>query len=150
MRIRGVLPEDYDRVICLVDGWWGRPVSQALPRVFFDHFFATSRIAEDEQGVAGFLVAFVSPAQPSVAYAHFVGVRPDCRRNGLARTLYEEFAACARAQGCREMRAITAPENEASVRFHVGLGFTVSSPVPDYNGPGRAMVVFRRSLGFEG
>lgn len=92
--------------------------------------------------MAGFLVGFVSPSRPHLAYVHFAGVRPDRRRSGLARQLYEEFADHARGQGCTELSAITATGNIGSIRFHRSLGFTASEPVPDYNGPGRAMVIF--------
>lgn len=56
-------PNDYDRIVAVVDDWWGRPVVAGLPRLFLDHFWNTSRVAEDEQGLAAFLVAFMSPAQ---------------------------------------------------------------------------------------
>ena len=140
-------PEDYDRIMAVVDGWWGRPVSRSLPRLFLDHFWTTSRIAEDKQGLAAFLVGFISQAQPHCAYVHFAGVRPDLRRSGLARQLYEEFARQAEGQGCTELRAITAPGNVGSIRFHHGLGFEVSNPVPDYNGRDRPMVTFSLQLG---
>ena len=144
--IRVARPEDYDRIVAVMNTWWGRSVSPSLPRLFLDHFWSTSRIAEDEHGLAGFLVALLSPSQPQLAYVHFVGVRPDLRGSGLARHLYEEFADHARKQGCTELRAITATGNIDSARFHKSLGFTVSEPVPDYNGPGRPMVTFRRQL----
>ena len=44
------------------------------------------------------------------------------------------------------MRAITSPGNHGSIRFHSALGFTVSGPVRDYNGPGRDMVTFELNL----
>jgi len=144
--VRVARPGDYDSIVAVVDDWWGRPVSRSLPRLFLDHFWSTSRIAADAQGLAGFLVAFVSPAQPRCGYVHFAGVRPDQRRSGLARRLYDDFADQAAAQGCTELRAITAPGNTGSIRFHQGLGFEVSEPVPDYNGTGRPMVAFRRRL----
>ena len=103
-------------------------------------------MVEDQQGLAGFLVAFMSPAQPHVAYIHFVGVRPDCRETALARGLYDEFALYARRHGARELRAITAPGNAVSIRFHERLGFAVSEAAADYNGRGRGMVTFRREL----
>ena len=144
--LRVARPEDYDRIVAVINDWWGRPVSPSLPRLFLDHFWSTSRVAEDERGLAGFLAAFVSPSQPNLAYVHFVGVRPDHRNSGLARQLYEEFADHARNQGCTELRAITATGNIDSIRFHQFLGFTVSEPVPDYNGPDRPMVTFRLQL----
>ena len=139
-------PEDYEAIVAVVDAWWGRPISSSLPRLFLDHFWSTSRVAEDRQGLAGFLIAFFSPSEPQLAYVHFVGVRPDCRRSGLARQFYEEFADRARQQGRTELQAITAPGNTDSIRFHQGLGFTACEPMADYNGPGRPMVTFRRPL----
>lgn len=146
LTLRVARPGDYDAIVRAVDGWWGRQVSSSLPRLFLDHFWSTSRVAEDEQGLAGFLLAFVSPSEPQVGYVHFVGVRPDQRRRGLARMLYREFAGHALEQGCTEVRAVTAPVNKASVRFDERIGFTTSGPVPDYNGPGRPMFTFSLRL----
>jgi ribosomal protein S18 acetylase RimI-like enzyme len=101
---------------------------------------------EDQEGLAAFLVAFVSASQPHLAYVHFVGVRPGLRRSGLARGLYEEFARHAQDQGCTELRAITSPGNTGSLRFHQRLGFSASEAVTDYNGPARPAVLFNRSL----
>jgi GNAT superfamily N-acetyltransferase len=144
--VRVACPEDYDRIVAVVDDWWGRPVRASLPRLFFDHFWSTSRVAEDGHGLAGFLVAFVSPSVPHVAYLHFVGVRPDQRGRGLARELYANFAGYARGEGCTELRAITGAGNSGSIRFHQRLGFTVSAPIADYNGPNQPMITFRREL----
>lgn len=44
------------------------------------------------------------------------------------------------------MSAITAPVNLRSAEFHRALGFTVSGPVRDYNGPGHEMLVFDLAL----
>jgi Acetyltransferase (GNAT) family/Mycothiol maleylpyruvate isomerase N-terminal domain len=88
-------------------------------------------------GLAGVLVVFIVPSDPEQAYAHFVGIRPDHRRTGLGRELYQEFAAVARQRGCRKLRAVTAATNTASIHFHDRLGFTSCDPVPDYDGPGR-------------
>jgi len=144
--VRVARPQDYDAIVAVVDDWWGRPVSRSLPRLFLDHFWSTSRIAEDAQGLAGFLVAFVSPEQPRCGYVHFAGVRPDLRRSGLARRLYEDFAKQAARQGCTRLLAITAPGNAGSIRFHRSLGFEVGNPLPDYNGADRPMVTFSRRI----
>jgi ribosomal protein S18 acetylase RimI-like enzyme len=144
--LRQARPADYNRIIGVVDDWWGRPVSRALPRLFLDHFASTSLIAETGDDLTGFLVGWVSPSQPDVAYIHFAATRPDLRRSGLARSLYERFAAQAVAAGCTELQAITSPANDDSIRFHQRLGFAVSEPISDYNGAGTSMVVFARQL----
>lgn len=147
MDIRTARSSDYDRVARVVDTWWGRPVQPGLSRLFLDHFWRTSLVAEDEQGeLCGFLVGLLSPGDPIVAYLHFAAVAPEERRSGLATVLYERFFELARADGRTTVRAITSPQNEQSIAFHRRLGFEVSPPVSDYNGPGRAAVKMERAL----
>ncbi|MEU1392729.1 MULTISPECIES: hypothetical protein [unclassified Nonomuraea] len=52
----------------------------------------------------------------------------------------------AAADGRERVRAITSPANSASVAFHAAMGFTVTGPVPDYDGPGVDRVVFELRL----
>jgi predicted GNAT superfamily acetyltransferase len=76
-RIRPLRPSDHAPVIAVIDEWWGgRRMAQMLPRLFFDHFADTSFAADRDGVLTGFLVGFVSPAQPGEAYIHFVGVDP--------------------------------------------------------------------------
>ncbi|MGY1434768.1 GNAT family N-acetyltransferase [Streptomyces reniochalinae] len=145
--VRTARPEDYDAVIAVVDDWWGRPASRDLTRVFVDHFYGTSLIAEEPGGaLAGFLIGFLSPSESSQAYVHFAGVAPHLRRSGLARELYERFFARAREDGRSVVKAITSPVNERSIAFHAALGFEVSEPRPDYDGPSLDRVTFRKRL----
>jgi ribosomal protein S18 acetylase RimI-like enzyme len=145
VQLRTARPEDHAAIVGVVDDWWGRPMSALLPRLFLDHFWPTSRVAEDDAGLAGFVVAFRSPAQPHVTYVHFAGVRPDLRGSGLGRRLYADVATRARADGCTELHAVTSPGNTASIRFHQRIGFVVAES-PDHDGAGRPMVTFRRLL----
>jgi ribosomal protein S18 acetylase RimI-like enzyme len=144
--LRPATPADYDRIAAVLDSWWGRPVRHALPRLFLDHFHATSTIAEADGDLAGFLIGLLSPSLPDAAYIHFVGVHPDHRRDGLARLLYQRFFDLATADGRTVVRAVTAPANERSIAFHAALGFTVSAPLPGYDGPGDVKVRFERAL----
>jgi ribosomal protein S18 acetylase RimI-like enzyme len=144
--LRAATPEDFDPIIAVVDDWWGRPIRQALPRVFLDHFHATSTVAEADGALAGFLVGFLSPSQPDAAYIHFVGVDPARRGHGLARTLYERFFALAEADDRSVVRAITAARNTRSIAFHAAMGFTVTDPIADYDGDSTPKVVFERRL----
>ena len=144
--LRAATPADYDSIVAVLDDWWGRPVSHILPRLFLDHFHATSAIAEAGGGLTGFLIGFLSPSLPDAAYVHFVGVHPGHRRDGLARVLYERFFAMAAADGRTVVRAVTSPVNARSIAFHTALGFTVSEPTPGYDGPGDVKVRFERFL----
>ncbi|HEY5252611.1 MAG TPA: GNAT family N-acetyltransferase [Acidimicrobiales bacterium] len=146
IRTRRARPADYDWIIDVVDDWWGRPMAAKLPRLFLDHFWQSSLIAEERGRQVGFLVGFLSPAEPSEAYIHFVGVDPGVRRRAIGRQLYEEFFQSARNAGRTEVTAITGSMNHDSIRFHSNLGFRVSEPVAGYNGPETALVVFHRSL----
>ena len=147
IRLRTAAAADYDRIITRLDDWWGRPVRQALPRLFLDHFHATSFVAERDGDLAGFLIGFMSPSLPGAAYIHFVGVHPHFRGNGLARVLYQRFFELAAADGRHVVRAVTAPSNTGSVAFHTAMGFTVTEPIPGYDGPSSGKVLFERCLG---
>ncbi len=139
-------PEDYDAIAAVADRWWGRPILGSLPRLFLDHFYRSSLVIDGAEGPVAFLIGFLSPSRPEQAYIHFVGVEPQVRSQGLARILYEEFFALAKAAGRTIVSAVTSPGNEGSVRFHEALGFTVTGPVASYNGPGRDRIVFTRPL----
>jgi len=139
-------PQDYDAIAAVVEDWWGRPILGAIPRLFLDHFHRTSLIVDGPGGLLAFLVGILSPSQPEQAYIHFVGVAPQARGLGLGRRLYTEFLALARADGRSVVRAITAPVNTPSIAFHRAMGFSVTGPVPDYEGPGRDYMVFELRL----
>ena len=155
-QIRQVRPSDYQAVISVIDGWWGgRQMAGMLPRLFFEHFTGTSFVAECDGELAGFLVGFVSQSRPGEAYIHFVGVRPGERGCGLGRRLYECFFAAVRARGCELVRAVTAPVNHGSVKFHQRMGFDIEPgnltvggiPVTaGYDGDGQDRVRFVKSL----
>lgn len=145
--LREVAAGDYEYVIARVDDWWGgRSMAPMLPRLFFDHFPATTRIACDTDGsILGFVCGFVSQADPTIAYIHFVGVDPAARGRDVGRSLYTWFAEQARTLGCRSISCVTSPLNTGSQAFHAAMGFT-SKVVEDYDGRGEARVVFHLDL----
>jgi GNAT superfamily N-acetyltransferase len=154
--IRQIRPSDYRPVISVIDDWWsGRHMADMLPRLFFEHFTDTSFAAERGGELTGFLVGFVSQSRPGEAYVHFVGVRPDERGRGLGQQLYERFFAVVRARGCSLVRAVTAPVNQGSIRFHQQMGFGIEPgdtevdgiPVTSgYDGDSRDRVRFVKHL----
>jgi hypothetical protein len=44
------------------------------------------------------------------------------------------------------VRAVTAPVNSPSIAFQAALGFSVTGPVPGYDGPSDRKMVFERRL----
>ncbi|WP_116247678.1 GNAT family N-acetyltransferase [Nocardiopsis sp. FIRDI 009] len=144
--IRTARPSDHARIMAVCDDWWGRPIAGVLPRLFLDHFHASSLTAEAGEELAGFLVGFASPSRPEESYVHFVGVAPEHRRSGLASRLYERFVDAARRQERTVVRAITSPVNERSIAFHRAFGFEVTGPHADYEAPGVDRMVFELRL----
>jgi ribosomal protein S18 acetylase RimI-like enzyme len=157
--MRRPTPTDHRAVVAIVDDWWGgRRVRDLLPRLWFDHFAGTSWIAEDGDGrLAGFLVGFVSPDQPTIGYVHMIATSPNVRGRGLGRNLYERFFADVAGRGVREVRAVTWPGNRTSVAFHRALGFEIDAgpgtqrlygtpAYPDDDGEGEDRVHFRRRI----
>ena len=91
-----------------------------------------------------FALSLVESRQPPVPF-HLVGIHPDFRRRGVGRLLYQRFTEGCRAADCIQLKAITAPGNEGSIRFHVALDWK-KEEVDDYAGPGRKRIVFTKSL----
>ena len=124
MLIRHAEPEDYARVIGVVDEWWGgRQMAPMLPKLFFVHFRDTSFVAEEDGEVVAFLCGFRSQTFDDEAYIHFVGVDPAQRGSGVGRLLYERFFAAVAPRTI--VRAVTSPVNEGSIAFHRAMGFEV-------------------------
>jgi len=131
LHLRQLEPSDRRRILGVVDAWWGRPITELLPRPLFDHFRDTSFVLEQNGEVVGFLVGFLSQSYADEAYIHAVGVAPAQRGRGLGRILYERFCAVVLSRGRRRVRAITAPANKDSIAFHRRLGFTVEDEAGD-------------------
>ena len=115
-----------------------------LPKLFFVHFRDTSFVAEDDEGLAGFLCGFRSQTHDDEAYIHFVGVDPAHRGGGLGRALYERFFEAVAPRTV--IRAVTSPVNERSVAFHQALGFEVERVDENYDGQGEARVLLVKRL----
>ena len=146
LRPRTARAGDYAAIASAVDEWWGRPVQGGLPRLFLDHFHRSSLVIDRPAGLLAFLVGILSPSDPRQAYIHFAGVAPQARRQGLAQLLYAGFFALARADGRTTVSAVTAPVNTVSIAFHRAMGFSVTVPLADYDGPGCDLVRFERAL----
>jgi ribosomal protein S18 acetylase RimI-like enzyme len=149
MFVRYAEPADYGRVIEVIDQWWGgRPMAAMLPKLFFVHFRDTSFVADDDEGLAGFLCGFRSQTYDNEAYIHFVGVDPARRGSGLGRALYERFFAAVAPRTI--VRAVTSPMNERSVAFHQAIGFEIDRVEGDYDGRGEARVLLVKNLTSKG
>jgi ribosomal protein S18 acetylase RimI-like enzyme len=135
MDFRHVLESDYISVISIIDNWWGgRHMADMLPKLFFQHFQDTSFIAEQNGQIIGFLIGFVSQTIPTEAYVHFIGVHPDCRKDGVANYLYQLFFEKVREKGCEVVRCVTSPVNKPSIAFHIRMGFQIEKGTGEFDG----------------
>jgi hypothetical protein len=96
------------------------------------------RVAVDQDGVAGFVLAFGSEARhdsvnfrwfaaryPSFLYVDRVVVSSRCQGSGVGRLLYKDLFAFARREGYERVTCEidTDPPNPRSERFHDRFGF---------------------------
>jgi GNAT superfamily N-acetyltransferase len=155
MDVRRITKGDFDRIVEVIDHWWGGPISTFAHPIFFYELGGEALVVEEGPEMIGFLLGFVATgpsasraapgATPRVGYVHLVGIHPDFRRRGVGRLLYDRFTRECRSAECVEMKAITTPGYEGSIRFHVALGWDVQE-VDDYAGPGRRRIVFTKRL----
>jgi GNAT superfamily N-acetyltransferase len=156
---RHARPEDCERVLSVIDEWWGGPTTSSyLPHVFFSHLASTSFVLEAHDGVlVGFLLGFLSQVRPDEACAHTIGVHPDFRRLGFGRRLYERFFVTAQMGGRRYVRALSPPTDQ-SIAFHRAMGFAALggagavgdlSTRQDAAGTGVSPIVFVRRIVYD-
>ncbi|MEW6582568.1 MAG: GNAT family N-acetyltransferase [Actinomycetota bacterium] len=148
--MRPLTGADFHEARAVADAWFGRPVGLTMHRLFFEELGPCGvRAAPAGQPgrMVGVLLGFRGEAEPDLAYIHFHMVDPAMRGRGVGRALYEEFGARMHARGCRRVRALAAPTNATSLRFHEALGFTGAFR-SGYVGPGQDRVVFERALPF--
>jgi len=152
MRTRRITKPDFDRIVEVIDHWWGGPISTFAHPIFFYELGKHALIAEedasdggDDEGMIGFLLGFIAQEPVRTGYVHLVGIHPDHRRRGVGRVLYKTFTEECRAAGCERMKAITTMGNEGSIQFHLALGWETHE-IHDYAGPGRTRMVFARKL----
>jgi ribosomal protein S18 acetylase RimI-like enzyme len=152
MNVRRIEKSDFDRIVEVIDHWWGGPISTFAHPIFFYELGERALVVESGPEMIGFLLGFQTPAgragtvdDARTGYVHLVGIHPDHRRRGVGRLLYDRFTQDCREARCRQMKAITAPGNEGSIRFHVALGWGTHE-IDDYAGPGRRRIVFTKEL----
>jgi GNAT superfamily N-acetyltransferase len=156
MDVRRITKDDFDRIVEVIDHWWGGPIGTFAHPIFFYELGGAALVVEEGSLMIGFLLGFLAtgtgsmrgaPAESGarVGYVHLVGIHPDFRRRGVGRLLYDRFTENSRLAECAGMKAITTPGNEGSIRFHVALGWDAQE-VEDYAGAGRRRVVFTKRL----
>src|SRR5262245_1440843 len=96
---------------------------------------------DTDNSLCGFVEASLRPSAEGcttrpVGYVEGIFVQPAFRRRGIARKLIEAAERWAVSKGCSEFASDCYIDNEASIRLHQNLGFSVS----------RRLVHFRRTI----
>jgi hypothetical protein len=117
------------------------------------------RVAEDEGGLAGFVLCVPSGTEYwsgnykwfSERYAEFlyldrVAVAPRARRSGVGRALYDDLHATATGRWMRVALEVNIkPPNPVSMAFHEALGYRPVG-VREYDEGMKAVQMFERAL----
>ncbi len=141
---RRLTKSDYDRIVNVIDSWWGGPTTALAHPLFFYELGELAQVVESQGQLVGFLFGFIAPKGPT-GYVHLVGIDPEFRRQQVGSLLYLAFEQACREAACPSMKALTAVGDASSVHFHESLGWTTETR-EDYAGPGRARHVFVKAL----
>lgn len=124
--IRNTTPNDHEKVISAMPYWWnGRDLTASVNKIFFIHFSNTSFVAEKDDKLVGFLVAFFSQTDDNLGYIHFAGVHPEYRMDGIGRRLYTAFFDSCIENNISVVKCCTSPINKLSIAFHQRMGFEI-------------------------
>jgi L-2,4-diaminobutyric acid acetyltransferase len=95
-------------------------------------FAATSVVAEDESGLAGYVAGYRPPADPACAFVWQVAVAERARGQGLGRRLLTATLGRPGNAGSRCLTATVTPDNEASLRLFRGLAGALGVPCEEH------------------
>ena len=155
MKIENCTEDDFVEIITDIVDFWGSDRTLHLHQPYLLHEFGnTAFVIRDNGTVVAYLFGFFSQTE-SLAYVHLIGVREKYQKQGLGKSLYDNFIEMARAKGIQRIKAITKPINSKSINFHtkkIGMrmlgepnenGINV---IKNYSGPDNDRVVFIKEL----
>jgi len=110
------------------DIWRGLPAIGNLERnsayaylLLCTHFADTGIVAEEGGRIAGFVLGYRPPVDPSSMFVWQVGVAPEARGHGLGGRMLEAVLARPGCQGVRFLAATVSPDNAASLALFRGF-----------------------------
>ena len=124
--------KDAEALAELVKIVWPEHTEEALTRIILEYMYSDESAVFAEKWDASFIgVAlcclrrdYVEGCETSpVGYLEGVGVKENCRNQGVAKRLVEECEQWARDKGCREFASDCELSNTASLNFHLQIGF---------------------------
>lgn len=146
MQIRRLKPTDLDAWVRMRNALWPNHTADEL-RDDAERMLAGDPtpflkiavfVAEDEQGLCGFLEASLRGnaegcSTSPVGYIEGWYVAPDLRGEGVGKALVIAAEDWARAQGCSEIGSDAHADNEPSRRAHRALGYKEKRPVVHFH-----------------
>jgi GNAT superfamily N-acetyltransferase len=154
IEIQNCTHEDFLQIVAEIEDFWGSTRTLAYHHPMFIHEFGdTAFVIRQHDKVVAYLFGFISQKE-NLGYVHLVGVRQDLQKQGLGKRLYTHFIDILKTKGIHELKAITTPVNEKSIKFHSRLGMTMIGVengkgikvVKNYSGIGEDRVVFKMQL----
>src|SRR5579883_3165435 len=108
MNVRRISKGDFDRIVEVIDHWWGGPIGTFAHPIFYYELGQHALVVEQGSEMIGFLLGFPVPGPEGregdarrTGYVHLVGIHPDYRRRGVGRLLYDRFT-----EECRTTRRV--------------------------------------------
>ncbi|OBS10252.1 diaminobutyrate acetyltransferase [Acidihalobacter prosperus] len=92
----------------------------------------TAAVAEDADGLAGFVTGYRPPERPDVWFVWQIGVAPRARGQGLAKRLLRDVLT--RHDDLRHVEATIEPGNQASRALFASLANELSAPMLESDG----------------
>jgi GNAT superfamily N-acetyltransferase len=120
---------DFDEILKEQTEFWGadRALSVHHP-MFIEEFGETAFVLRDSNEIMAYLFGFFA-RDDSYFYIHLVAVREHMRSKGLAAKLYLHVEQVCKQRNVNMVKAITPPQNTASLSFHQALGFEATGTV---------------------
>ena len=145
---------DFLQILAEIEDFWGG--TRTLPYhhpMFVNEFGNTSFVIKNNENVLAYLFGFISQTEQT-GYVHLIGVRQSHQNKGLGKQLYRHFIGYLKNIGIQNLKAITTPTNEKSIKFHLSIGMQMTGienengikVIKDYSGSGQDRVVFRMKL----
>ncbi|MEO5341885.1 MAG: diaminobutyrate acetyltransferase [Gammaproteobacteria bacterium SHHR-1] len=95
--------------------------SSYLYLLLCDQFAETCILAEMEAELVGFVTAFLRPDRPRTLFVWQVGVLPQARGRGVAKTMLQELTRRSACADLEWIEATVGPSNQASRALFAGL-----------------------------
>ena len=158
--VRMNVPDYYD-ILANLASYWGADDIERLERVRILHhpmmiheFGDCAFVIKENDGPIAYLMGLISTSVQPVAYVHMIAVHQGHQRRGYGQKLYAFFEEFAKSRGCLYLKAITSPNNDASIQFHRNIGMQMigetegngAMVVKSYAGVGEDRVVFLKKL----